>query len=233
MMERDYEILLISELELKILLASMGCRSVFGPFSEERQESRQEVLTAVASLLKRDQLMLIDGVLHAEPALQDMLQDIAGAAQCLVVYSETGQICCCYGEDWVTAVMPFERSEWMLRMTRLERETVAEFLEQEGFFSEPPVMLSVSEQELWEQTTSVLFTAERRRGTETEGVMQVLCAPLRGCTIRWETGGCGEEYPFDKTLWRELIEVLMIGVKKYDNRTGSPDAGLSDGNAAQ
>ena len=37
MMERDYEMLLISELELKILLASMGCRSVSGPFSEEQR----------------------------------------------------------------------------------------------------------------------------------------------------------------------------------------------------
>lgn len=213
MMERDYEMLLISELELKILLASMGCRSVSGPFSEEQRESRQEVLTAVASLLKREQLVLTDGVLHAEAALHGMLQDIAGAAPCLLVRSETGRICCCYGEERVTVVMPFERSERMLRMIRLEREAVAEFLEQEGFFSEPPEMLAVSEQQLWEQTASVRFTAERRRGTETEGTMQVLCAPLSGCTIRWEIGGCGEEYPFDKTLWRELIEVLMTGVK--------------------
>ena len=164
MMERDYEMLLISELELKILLASLGCRSVSGPFSEEQQESRQEVLTAVASLLKREQLVLTDGVLHAEPALRGMLKDIAGAAQCLVVRSESGRICCCYGEAWMTVVMPFERSERMLRMTRLEQKTVAEFLEQEGFFSEPPEMLAVSEQQLWEQTASVRFTAERRRG---------------------------------------------------------------------
>ena len=213
MMERDYEMLLISELELKILLASLGCRSVSGPFSEEQQESRQEVLTAVASLLKREQLVLTDGVLHAEPALRGMLQDIAGAAQCLVVRSESGRICCCYGEAWMTVVMPFERSERMLRMTRLEQKTVAEFLEQEGFFSEPPEMLAVSEQQLWEQTASVRFTAERRRGMETEGRMQVLCAPLSGCIIRWEIGGYGEEYPYDKMLWRELIEVLITGVK--------------------
>lgn len=213
MMDRDYEMLLISELEMKVLMASLGCDSLSGPFSPEKQESRESVLSAIAALLNRKQLVLTDGTLDIEPRLLNMLQEIAGAARCLVVRSETGRICCCYSGGRVTLVTPFEQAERMLRMIRLAPEEVADYLEEEGFFSDPPEMLASEEQQLWEQQMTVPFTAELYSGTELEETMRVLCAPISGCVIRREQNdGYGEEVPFEKELWRnQLMEMLTGG----------------------
>lgn len=212
MMDREYEMLLISELELKVLLAALGCEEVSGPFWGEEQASRREILLAVTSLLRRENIILEEDSLLVIPELLSMLQCIVDAERCLVIRSETGRICCCYGTWRVAILIPFEQADQMLRMIELDLEEVPDFLEQEGFFAEPPEMIALPEQQLWEEKTRCSFTAELRNGDALEGMMKVLYSPLRGYTI-WI--GCddayGEEIPFEKECWREQIKALLTG----------------------
>ena len=207
---------LLSEKQLKLLLAGLGYEQIYGLFSSDEPVGRAEIVQGLMELADGNAVRLEDECVRVCAPLQQLLQRIAGADRLVLLrLPREGQlVCCCCGEgDELAVWQPVEYAAGFLRLSVLRvGEMMERLLACSAFCADPAPGAQPEEELLWEQSAQALLQAEayesRRKTVELQIVQTIgLQAEI---IVQWP-GQPRPVLPYRKADAVELTAQLLRG----------------------
>lgn len=148
---------LVSEQELKILLAGLGYEQIHGLFASEQVIPRCQVLQEMISMMRQGKIHRDGAAFHVSPQLEQLLARMGMAHRVLLLHAEEEYCCYCGAETVLCQSVPYNPQ--LLRISILQAEQVTE-LAMDGLPEDGDVLFRLDEQSLWQADIKTLLSAE-------------------------------------------------------------------------
>lgn len=171
---------LLSEKQLKLLLAGLGYEQIYGLFSSDEPVRRAEIVQGLMELADGNAVRLENECVRVSAPLQQLLHRIARADRLVLLRlpQERQLVCCCGEGDELAVWQPVEYAAGFLRLSVLRvGEMIGRLLAYNAFCADPAPGAQPEEELLWEQSAQVLLQAEvyenRRKTVELQIVQTI------------------------------------------------------------
>lgn len=180
---------LLSERELKVLLAGTEHTSVFGMLTEqsaEEREKKNDVYQTLFDMMRLNKIRSDGEAFSIEEPLRTFVRQIGGADAVLLIETAEGESpLCCYVGDSLTVCSHVAHQPEMLRIRSATSEAlIGEIME--ALDAEAGESDDLSDEGLWQDSVRLLFSMTVYRGQRFELKLRVTRSPLSPVELETE-----------------------------------------------
>lgn len=217
MIELDADSYIVSETELKIMLAGLRFDCAFGLFSPEEQtrgeETRENVLKTIVSMLSDGKISLNKDVFSINKPLEEIVRIIGEAkrSSLMHIFAQESQMCCYFAEQTAVICETVAYQPKMFRLSMASKEAVAQRIVDSEIYPEGYESRKSDESRaLWEKSSVTVFSAEFFNDGEPGEKLEVTFPAVGQAEIAVSGEGTTVcTFPFDKGAFYECLLGLM------------------------
>lgn len=204
---------IVSETELKIMIAGLGYEHVFGLFEEnqDEEESRDKILKVIVSMLGEKKLRSDGESIYISDPLKAIVSIVAKANRtALVQFMGERTEFCCYFSSQTAVCEVTDYQPKMFRLSMSDTQSVAKRIVDMDIYPNPDICKETDDSKrLWEQNGIKVLTAQFYSNCVLNSKLEVEFPALGNAQIVISENGSVNKLDFNKeTLYKVLIELM-------------------------